>query len=333
MCCICRKSPSKHCTISPPKESSTSSLLSTKEKVAKKRITAYALLSRGLLRKAVPTREVDGEIRTIIKELRGPISYMESTTDVNIHPENENRCLTLYLDDSAEQNKRIHHAQRQYFTADGREKQRRAQEVIRRHKVAQKLLKPCKVDIPYVHNLTFPVTWCRTRRDHQKFLWLLSTITYLHQYQRRCYVEQSDLIVVSELQDYDIAYKLAPLVLRPAVSDLTDKHHELLQGINDYVTQRSQSEGRPKAEIVFTRSEIVRAMRWQIHQIKSYLPKLVEMEYLIVVGGATKGSTHKYQRNYHIPDESNPMTWLISPDKLRKSIASKSQKRQVVVNQ
>ncbi|WP_372370411.1 CHC2 zinc finger domain-containing protein [Candidatus Uabimicrobium sp. HlEnr_7] len=289
------------------------------------------LLSRGILRKAVPSREVDGEIRTVIKELHGPISYMESTTDVNIHPENENRCLTLYLDDSPQQNKRIHQAQRQCFTAEGREKQRQSKEVIQRHKVAQKLLKPCLVDIPYVNHLTFPITWCRTRRDHQKFLWLLSTIAYLHQYQRKTYVEKNDLVVVSELEDYEIAYKLAPLVLRPSVSDLTDKHHELLKGINDYVDHRATAERKLKTDVIFTRSEIVRTMKWQIHQIKSYLPRLVEMEYLLVVGSMQKGATHKYQRNYQVPDEGNPMTWLIPPDKLQNTVET-TQESQVVEN-
>ena len=273
-----------------------------------------------MLRKAVPVREMDGEIRTVIKELRGPVSYMESTTDVNIHPENENRCLSLYLDDSAAQNKRIHEAQRHYFSAQGREKAKQAQQVIQRHKVAQKLLKPCKVDIPYVKHLTFPIIWCRTRRDHQKFLWLLAAITYLHQYQRKNYIEEQTFVVVSELEDYEYAYKLAPLVLRPAVSDLTDKHHELLKGIDAYVSKIARESNRSKKDIIFTRSEIVRTMKWQIHQIKSYLPKLVEMEYLIVIGSAAKGSTHKYLRNYEIPDESNPLSWLIAPDKLQEKV-------------
>ena len=295
---------------------------------------AYAirtLLSRGVLRKAVPLKDPTGQMQTIIQETKGPIGYLEGSSASFMNPENENRCLVPQLNDSAEQTRRIHEAQRNAFTAEGRQKAREAVRIRRIHQVAQRLLKPCKVDIPYVHLLTFPSHWPRTRRDHHKFLLLLSTITYLHQYQRKQYREEGALIVVADIQDYRYAYELAPMILLPAVSDLTDKHQELLEDIDRYVEAQAEKLQVSKDDIIFTRGEISRCLNLQLHQLRSYLPLLVELEYLLQLGSANKGTTFKYRRNYHLPDPTNPMTWLITPAKLEQKIASDSSLQPVKV--
>ena len=285
------------------------------------------LLSRRELRKAVAMKDANGEMETVIREIKGPISYIESTTDVYLDPENENRCLVVYVDDSREQTKRIQEAQKGAFTPEGRRRQREAHEIIRRHQVAQQLLAPCKIDIPFVEWLTFPTHWCRTRRDHHKFLLLLSTIAYLHQYQRKQYQEGSSLVVVAEAKDYEIAYDLAPVLLRSAVSDLTDKHQELLAGIDRYVEAEVARGNIGKEDVIFTRGQIAHFLEWPLHLIRSFMPRLLDLEYLIQLGNAAKGATFKYRRNYHVPDPSNPLSWLISPAELRRKIAQSGERK------
>ena len=287
---------------------------------------AYAirtLLSRGVLRKAVTMKDSSGQMQTIFQETQGPIGYMESTTQIFLNQENENRCLIVYLDDSMEQTRRIHEAQRESFTPEGRCKAKEAQHIRRIHQVAQRLLKPCKVDIPYVHLLEFPSHWTRTRRDHSKFLLLLSTIAYLHQYQRRQYRENGQFVVVANIQDYRYACELAPMILLPSVSDLSDKHQELLESIDRYAQERAEKLQIDKSDVVFTRGEISHALNLQLHQLRTYLPLLVDIEYLIQIGNPGKGATFKYRRNYQLPDPTNPMNWLISPDKLEQKLANK----------
>ena len=284
---------------------------------------AYAirtLLSRGVLRKAVPVKDAGGQMQTVIRETRGPIGFLEGTAQVFINPENENRCLLVHLDDSSEQTRRIHQAQRDFFTPEGRERARQAQKIRRLHQVAQRLLQPCRVDIPFVHLLKFPCHWTRTRRDHRKFLLMLSTVTYLHQYQRPTYRENGQPVVVADIRDYRYAYALAPMILQPAVSDLTDKHQELLDGIDDFVREQAEVLKIDRHDVIFTRGEICRRLNWQLHQLRGYLPLLVDLEYLIQLSSPGKGVTHKYRRNYHLPDATDPITWLISPEELESKI-------------
>ena len=275
------------------------------------------LLSRGVLRKAVPVKDAGGDMQTVIRETRGPIGFLESTTSLYINQENENRCLLVYLDDSAEQTRRIHEWQKMLFTPEGRKIIEQAEHIRKLHQVAQRLLKPCKIDIPFVHHLEFPSHWPRTRRDHFKFLLLLGNIAFLHQYQRKTYRENDRLVVVADLEDYEYAYNLAQMILRPAVSDLSDKHQELLEGIDDYVAAQAESLKVDRQDVIFTRGELCRHLNWQLHQVRNFLPLLVDLEYLTNVGVSIKGVTHRYRRNYNLPDPQNPISWLLTPDQLR----------------
>jgi hypothetical protein len=64
------------------------------------------LMSEGKLIYRV-TQKVDGEMQTIAKEINGPVAFMVSTTRNQLHPENETRMLSIELDDSPRQTKRV----------------------------------------------------------------------------------------------------------------------------------------------------------------------------------------------------------------------------------
>ncbi|MEW6405864.1 MAG: hypothetical protein AB1649_29075, partial [Chloroflexota bacterium] len=281
------------------------------------------LLSRGELRKAVAVKGEDGTLQTMIHTVKGPISYLESTADTLLEPENENRCIAIYLDESQEQTRRIQQAQRDQYTQEGRRRHRQARQVIARHQAAQRLLKPCCVDIGYVDLLTFPDQWCRTRRDFPRFLLLLSTITCLHQYQRRQYQEDGRLVVVAEPADYEMAYHLAPTLLQPAVSDLGAKHTDLLEGIDRLVEEQAEKMQLDREDVIFSRAQIAQYIGWPHYQVRNHLAQLVEMEYLIQIGSTSKGITFKYRRNYNSAGVANPIHWLITPEKLKEEIAKR----------
>lgn len=52
------------------------------------------------------------------------------------------------------------------------------------HADAQRLLRTLPVVIPDVELLDFPDTQLRMRRGHEKFLTLIETVVFLHQFQR-----------------------------------------------------------------------------------------------------------------------------------------------------
>ena len=105
-----------------------------------------------------------------------------TTTSETPDPELQNRCLTLHVNESADQTAAIHARQRAAYTINGL--QNDCEAIKKRHQNAQRLLEPLPVLIPWADKLTFRHDQTRMRRDHAKYLSLIASITLLHQHQR-----------------------------------------------------------------------------------------------------------------------------------------------------
>src|SRR5690606_1564105 len=93
----------------------------------------------------------------ITKEYRveGPVMLFLTTTAIDIDEELLNRCLVLTVNESREQTRAIHEAQRKRRTLEGLQAKLEKDQLIKLHRNAQKLLKPLAVINPYADQLTF----------------------------------------------------------------------------------------------------------------------------------------------------------------------------------
>jgi hypothetical protein len=143
------------------------------------------LQSDGSLVFASPVKQADGKIYTEEIRIDGPIMLFLTTTKSAItDSELENRCIKLSVNEDAEQTAAIHERQRTRDTWDGVGVQHEAAAIRRLHQNAQRLLQPLTVVNPFAPQLTFATNQPRLRRDHQKYLDLIKTITFLHQSRR-----------------------------------------------------------------------------------------------------------------------------------------------------
>ena len=80
------------------------------------------------------------------------------------------------------------------------------------------------------------------RRDFEKYLSLIATITLLHQYQREHHEvrEEHEGYVVATLDDIALANRLAGEALGQSLDDLLPQTRQLLVLIDDLITKRSQ---------------------------------------------------------------------------------------------
>ena len=78
-----------------------------------------------------------------------------TTTAIDIDEELMNRCLVLSVDESREQTKAIHQAQRNRRTLAGLRAKQTKQQLVQLHQNAQRLLRPLAVLNPYAEKLTF----------------------------------------------------------------------------------------------------------------------------------------------------------------------------------
>ena len=259
------------------------------------------LQSKKILRKGVPIKDPNtGSIKTIRLEVNGPVSYMESTTNHNINPENTNRCFILHIDESSEQTRRIQESQRKSKTIEGIKQKLKISQIKIKHHNAQRLLKPLSVFNPFSNEIKFPSDILRTRRDNFRFLNLIEAITFLHQFQRQHkeMIEETTGEIVeyieSTIDDYRIAYNISKDILETTLDEVPKNSRDLLNLIYDYIKEKSKQNKIAETDVSFTRREIREFTKWSDDQIKNHIRKLEEMEYLYIEKG-TKGQQYLYK--------------------------------------
>ena len=280
-----------------------------------------ALQSKHKLVQAVPIKDpATGTIRTCTMEVEGPAAFLETTTRLNINPENASRCFELYLDESPTQTGRIQDAQRTAKTADGLAHRANAKRIEHVHQNAQRLLEPVAVVIPYAPLLTFPTSWLRTRRDNLRLLNLIEAVAFLHQKQRpRKRLASGVEYIEASVEDYAIAYSLATSVLGSGFDELRKPARDLLAVIETNVRELAKARDVRPSVITFTRREVRTWSGLPNHQVKLAMHELEELEY-VEVDRAPRGSRFTYHLVLDAEKQRRPMTGLLTPVELYNQI-------------
>ncbi|MBI4918093.1 MAG: hypothetical protein HY825_19800 [Acidobacteria bacterium] len=180
--------------------------------------------------------ERDGRLVPEMVCAEGPIALIETTTKLRINHENATRMFTVRVDESLAQTRRIQIAQRRAWTSRQFEMRRLGREVIAKHQAAQRLLKSVTVVIPFAKHVRFP-SLLRTRRDHERFLRLISASAFLHQFQRREIDRDGEHAIAATIDDYKIAYDIVRKVLADTLAEVPpasiDLHRALLEATSE----------------------------------------------------------------------------------------------------
>jgi hypothetical protein len=284
------------------------------------------LQSKDKLTLALPIKDPSsGKTQTKTIEMLGPCVIWSSSTEAHINPENVNRCFEIYLDESVSQTKAIINYQKKVRTLSGWIKENKKEEIIKKHRNAQRLLKSLKVIIPYTGLIDFPINWLRVRRDHERFLSLIETVAFLHQSQREQKETKEGIpYIEATIDDYKIAYDLACTVLSHTLQDLSKPASDLYKQLEKFVAKKAgETQLIKKDEYKFTRREIREYLGWPDHTLVRAITELANMEYVIKISG------HQGKRIYYTLTEINSGTFglnrLTTPEELKKRIkASKT---------
>ena len=248
--------------------------------------------------------------------LYGPISYIDSSTSQIFHEETSNRLLDIALNDSIEQNKAVLEYKKRRAVNGCNESEQ--QEIVRRHRTAQCLLKSMDVIIPYAMEILFPYHQTRTRRDFQKFIDLISVIAYLHQYQREKVSLNGKEYIKADVIDYEIAYNLIESIIKRSLDELKPKSRELYQIIKEFVYNKAKKGRQNLYDINFRRNDIVKDSQWTLRQVRTYIDDLVKCEYINVVSG-NKGKEYVYRLSQSDIAE-NSKSEITTPEELREKL-------------
>ena len=108
-----------------------------------------SLLSEKVLEHSVAVAEYDGGPRKTRKfVVRGPVAYIDTTTENSIHPENATRVFELHLDESAEQTAAINKLQLREAGFEGIAIRQKRERIMRIHPNVQRMLKP-ELDVSF----------------------------------------------------------------------------------------------------------------------------------------------------------------------------------------
>ena len=146
----------------------------------------------------------NGGIQTKKKRVKGPAAFIQATTRVTLHPENETRLLFIQIDESKAQTRAIN--ERQALEAEKKVAVCPPDLYEKWHELFRSL-EPRPVRVPFASQLArhLPENRIRSRRDFPKLLGLIEASAYLHQH-RRSRDEEGNIVAVP--QDYLIAKEL-----------------------------------------------------------------------------------------------------------------------------
>ena len=248
-----------------------------------------------------------GNLVTQEYHVEGPVMIMLTTTAIEIDEELLNRCLVLSVDESREQTQAIHRLQRERRTLTGLLNNQRKQRLLAQHRHAQRLLQSVRVLNPYADRLTFLSDKTRTRRDHEKYLTLIDTITLLHQYQRirRTATQDGETIeyIEATLEDIAQANALAHEVLGRSLDELPPQTRRVLARVVEMVSAQCVAREVVRAEYRFSRREARDYTGLSDTQLRVHLDRLVELEYLLVHRGM-RGQSFVYELLFDGPDQA-----------------------------
>lgn len=252
--------------------------------------------------------ESTGDMVTKEYSVEGPVMLFFTTTAIDIDEELLNRCTLLTVNESREQTRAIHEAQRRRRTLAGLQAKLEKETLIKLHRNAQKLLRPLAVINPYADQLTFLDDKTRTRRDHEKYLTLIDTIAFLHQYQREIkitqYADKQVSYIEVQLSDIETANRLAHEVLGRTLDELPAQTRKLLEQIQSMVKHHCQYQCLQQKDFRFSRRDIREFTGWGNTQLKIHLGRLEEMEYLLAHRGS-RGQSYSYELLYDLQDSDD----------------------------
>ena len=278
------------------------------------------LQTRRVLTLAVPVKDpAKGTTKTKCIEILGPLSFMESTTSTVINPENANRNFEIYLDESEDQTRRIYEAQRKAHTLEGWKNEEKRQRTIQRHHNAQRLLEPVRVLIPYTHLIKFPESWTRGRRDHERMLYLVEAIAFLHQHQReRRNDPKKGEYIEATVDDYAQAYSLARTALGQALCDIPRVARQMLSQIKVMVKEWSERLGVAEKDYGFRQRDVREYTKLPHYVVKRAIRSLEELEYIRVrSGGRGRAKVYSLTKCH---EDDDPLKGLTTPEELRKRL-------------
>ena len=247
--------------------------------------------SEGMVEIQVTEKDPDtGEWETHRRRVEGPINFIITTTKASIHNENETRNLSIYMDESLDQTRRIIEKTSDKYLDVYDDVP--LKELKRMQNFQRVLIKHDRVIIPYIKKISekFHLDVLRVRRDFNKLVALIETLALVHQYQRKIYLKEGKRYLVASVKVYYIAKVILADALSKTIFEIPPKSEYLIERIRS-LNQRKQKD--EEAEV--TLKDISLESGWKIATIQKWIEPAVEAGFVEKISsGPGRGKENRY---------------------------------------
>jgi hypothetical protein len=241
------------------------------------------LQSRGQLTSSTSIKDEQGNIRGIVKTVRGPIASMSATTKGSIYEDNMSRCFVVAVDESLEQTKRIIAYQNQKSAGlVDRKKEHTTQYLLQN---CIRMLQPMEVVNPFAPYIVLPEKAHKIRRLNDLYHNFIHQLTLLHQFQRP---KDKQGRLITSIADLRAAAKILLDCIVLKVDELDGALRLFFEQLKNYI----DTKGNRNYE--FCQREIRHALHQSKTQLQRYVNDLLALEYIQQTGGfANRGFSYK----------------------------------------
>ena len=255
-----------------------------------------SLQNRGLSYSVTHKSPETGKLRSHDYKVKGPVSIMISVSEPRTIKKLSNHFLLLKMDESLGQTKKVLLQRRDDETLQGILREKKAEAIKRKHRNAQRLLKPHTIINPFVRDIECSDETKNAAIFQPKYLSLIKAICFLRQYHKevkRFQEAEQEYIEVDSI-DIEMANNLMKAVIRMNCQ-LRDESLNVLKDIEELVAEKANVHKIPKEGVTFTRKELKAFSGLNDNEIRGVIEDLIETKYIELVAGSN-GKTMEYRR-------------------------------------
>jgi DNA primase len=253
-----------------------------------------------------------GKLRTEEHTVTGPVFILVSTTRPDaLDHETRSRFVIATIDESPAQTKRILEHRRWLAGGEGKQLRSRSEEVARRQRNMQRLLRPLRVENPLMPYLDYPCDVLQTRREWDKYDALIRASALLHQHQRKIGRDAEGEFVEASVEDVALANKLVLEFFANSMEEMAPHTRRLGEELSAMVEERGDAS--------FTRRDLRLFTGWTEWSVRTALEQLEELGYVHKVQGRN-GIRMVYEMLVDVREEERKRPVLTDPSELKRRI-------------
>ena len=243
------------------------------------------LQSKGEVSSSTSGKDGQGNIRSYVRVVQGPIASGVATTHGAVYEDNMSRCFLIAIDESRLQTSRVIDYQNQRAAGQINKAEENEIRAFLQHCI--RCLKPLEVVNPYAGKLQLPPEAHKLRRLNDLYQSFVKQVTLLHQYQRP---KDPQGRLITQKEDLEIALDIMFESIVLKVNELDGSLRQFFESLKDYV------EAQGNRNYSFKQREIRQALQLSRAQVQRAFAQLLEMEYLEQTGGyQNRGLIYKIQ--------------------------------------